>query len=121
VKYRKIVESALGKSLRGSAPVHHADGNHRNDDPSNLVVCPSHAYHHLIHQRTRAFLACGDANKIKCTWCEKWDDPVNINRYSYHKECWNRVRGWEWFYNKDKCHATGGGKTANRQYRAEVR
>jgi len=50
-----IAEKALGKKLPPGAVVHHADGNPSNNKNSNLVICPSQAYHMLIHARTRAY------------------------------------------------------------------
>jgi hypothetical protein len=36
-----IVEAALGRLLRGTERVHHADGDPTNNHPSNLVVAPT--------------------------------------------------------------------------------
>ena len=51
---RRIAEKALGKPLPKGAEVHHVDGNSENDKPTNLVICPSHAYHMLLHARMRS-------------------------------------------------------------------
>jgi hypothetical protein len=50
---RRLAEKALGKPLPKGAVIHHIDGSSLNDIPTNLVVCPSHAYHMLLHARTR--------------------------------------------------------------------
>jgi HNH endonuclease len=94
VIYQHIIlaESALGKPLPRGAEVHHVDGNPSNCDPKNLVICPSHAYHFLIELRTRAYDACGDPNKRRCSYCKQWDDTVNMYTHprrptAYHRDC----------------------------------
>lgn len=67
--HRLVVEKALGKPLRKTAPVHHADGDKLNNHPSNLVACDSAAYHNLLHLRERALLATGDPNRRACQIC----------------------------------------------------
>ena len=91
-----IVERAIGRELKDGECVHHVDENPSNNENKNLVVCPSHKYHFLLHRRQRAFDSCGDANKRKCSYCEVWDDPKNLYIYganeirSYHKDCKNK-------------------------------
>lgn len=53
---RYLAELALGKNLPKGACVHHVDGNPLNNESSNLVICPSHAYHMLLHKRLRQAL-----------------------------------------------------------------
>lgn len=50
-------EKALGKKLPKGAIVHHVDEDKGNNENSNLVICPDHAYHMLIHARTRKYEA----------------------------------------------------------------
>lgn len=64
-----IAEKALGKSLPKGAVVHHVDCDPGNNKNNNLLVCPSQAYHRLIHQRQAAFDACGHAGYRKCVRC----------------------------------------------------
>src|ERR1700719_4302397 len=73
-----VAEAALGRPVPDGAEVHHVDGDTSNSESTNLVICPSHAYHFLIELRTKAYEACGDPNKRKCTYCKQWDDPVNL-------------------------------------------
>lgn len=86
-----IAELALGRELRGSEEVHHVDENEENDDPSNLVICPSTEYHQLLHMRTRAWMACGNANWVKCKYCHIYDNPRNMTNKGKtskaHKSC----------------------------------
>lgn len=97
-EHTEIAENALGKKLPDGACVHHADMNKTNNAQENLVICPDHAYHKLLHRRTDAFNACGNANWVKCCHCKQYDDPVSLtvtNRkvngivvpLSYHKSC----------------------------------
>lgn len=92
-KHVLIVEEILGKKLPINAIVHHMDSNPANNEHTNLVVCPSDAYHQLLHQRIRAFNASGNANYRKCTICQKYDDPMNnmyfTRKQAHHRQCRN--------------------------------
>jgi len=55
-----IAERALGRPLPKGAEVHHVDEDPANNLPSNLVICQDHAYHMLIHYRTRVRRAGGN-------------------------------------------------------------
>jgi HNH endonuclease len=90
-EHRLIVERILGKPLPPGAVVHHVDENRLNNDPANLVVCPSNKYHQLIHQRMNAYAATGNPNWRKCPYCGKYDDPANMRSEKsgrcVHREC----------------------------------
>ena len=73
-----VAEKSLGKQLPSGAVVHHLDGNPGNNDSSNLLVCPSQAYHRLIHQREKAFDACGHADHRKCVRCGVYEAAENM-------------------------------------------
>lgn len=104
-----IVEKAIGKYLRHSAPVHHIDEIRTNNANDNLVACDSQAYHHLLHQRTRALDACGDANAHRCPECHGYENQNDlvyrerkgrINGVWRHRKCetkrvvaWRRIHG----------------------------
>jgi recombinational DNA repair protein (RecF pathway) len=51
------------------------------------VICPNDAYHFLLHRRTRALDATGNANARKCNYCGQWDDPENL--YISHHACFH--------------------------------
>lgn len=88
--YFPIVEKAIGRRLPNGAEVHHVDGNPFNNEPSNLVVCPDAAYHKLLHQRQRAFDACGHYDWRKCQFCKQYDDPANLwvsRKKACHRAC----------------------------------
>lgn len=92
---RAIVERALGKPLSGKHPVHHVNLDERDDRKDNLVVCQNSAYHNLLHQRTRAYHACGDANARRCWICKEYNNQADITvcvsngraAQTYHKRC----------------------------------
>lgn len=80
-----IAERAIGKKLPSGAVVHHVDNNPANNEPTNLVVCPSQAYHMLIHQRQAAYDACGNASYRKCVYCGTYSDPNEMKVHSRPK------------------------------------
>lgn len=85
-----IAEKALGYSVPKGVEVHHFDENKANNSPSNLVICPDRAYHFLLHQRQKAFDACGNPNWEKCQFCGNYDDPSNLKyrgKSRYHPKC----------------------------------
>ena len=106
-EYILIAEKALGKYLPPKSIVHHA-----NEDPadnSSLVICNDIAYHALIHQRTRAFKACGNPHYIHCYHCDGWFDPSVMTKH--RKGCKNLCKPCEkelghYYYIKNK---NGGG------------
>lgn len=95
VTARIIVEEALGRKLKGSEEVHHADENPQNNTKENLVLCPTRAYHMLLHIRMKALDLCGHADYRSCTICKAYDDTKNLSTASngngqpryWHKRC----------------------------------
>lgn len=96
--HREIVENIIGIKLPKGSIVHHVDGNRMNNIPSNLVVCPSSAYHTLIHRRQDALEKTGNANFRACEKCTEYDDPKNMvlsksgQRYAHPPGACNPVR-----------------------------
>lgn len=87
-----VAERALGRPLPPGAEVHHVDENRANNAGTNLVICPSRAYHFLLHQRMRALAACGNANYRKCPFCKRYSDPSTMahnksSRHFFHRAC----------------------------------
>lgn len=95
-----IVEAVLGHALPPGAEIHHVDEDKANNAHTNLVVCPSKAYHKLLHTRSAALDACGNASYRKCPFCKEYSDPVAMthnasSRYYYHQSCksaYNKAR-----------------------------
>ncbi len=95
VTARLIAEAYLGRPLKGEEEVHHVDENPLNNATRNLVICPSRAYHMLLHVRSLALDACGNANHRKCNICKEYDATDNMStakngngqsRY-WHRKC----------------------------------
>lgn len=110
-RYRLVVERILGFPLPPGAVVHHWDEDRNNNLPHNLVVCPSEAYHNLLHMRMEAAKASGDPNKLRCYVCKQYDDkerllPVrkagrNVTTF-YHPPCRNAYRRAKYLAEKVK-------------------
>lgn len=67
-----LVETLLNVRLPDPVCIHHVDGNRRNNQQNNFVVCPNQAYHLLLHARTRIVNAGGipSVHKI-CSSCKQ--------------------------------------------------
>ena len=99
-----VVEAALGHYLPLSAEVHHVNEKKGENVGGNLVACNDRAYHGLLHQRTRALDACGDANALRCHLCSKYDRqeeiritsqgrPLHLScRRKYHRDYKHQLR-----------------------------
>ena len=94
--HRTVAEKVLGRPLRKEEVIHHVDGDRANNEPTNLVICPDHAYHHMLHRRERALDASGHADWLKCTYCQEYDDPKYLLVYphknrggfnKWHRDC----------------------------------
>jgi hypothetical protein len=106
----RIAEAALGKRLPPCAEVHHVDGDGSNNAPTNLVICPDHAYHLLLHKRQRALDACGDANFSRCWLCGTWSAPEALTfkkdrAEAFHATCWAAYQVVLRAKRKEKAHA----------------
>lgn len=77
-----LVEKILGRYLPPGAEVHHWNEDKRDNSLHNLLLCPSRAYHSLVHSRTRALEACGVSSFKKCPYCQTYDDPVTMQLHN---------------------------------------
>ncbi len=85
---RLIATLALGHRLPKGAEVHHVDGNHANNTPSNLVICQDHTYHVLLHRRQRAFDICDHAEWVPCQLCGRYANPSRFDpQFPAHPRC----------------------------------
>ena len=75
-EHRYLAAKALGKPLPDGVDVHHHGGGKHG---GQLVICQDRNYHKLLHIRTRAYEATGDAEKRKCDICKRWDDVSNMS------------------------------------------
>ena len=87
-----VAEAALGKPLPKGAEVHHINEIKTDNRSENLVICPSKAYHKMLHTRATALSECGNASFRKCPFCKKYDNPDAMkhnksSRYFYHNAC----------------------------------
>jgi hypothetical protein len=73
-----VAKRALGRPLPEGVEVHHVNEVKSDNRGSNLVICPNREYHALLHVRTRALDACGNAAFRQCEYCKKWDAPENL-------------------------------------------
>lgn len=70
--------------------IHHVNQKRSCNENGNLVVCQDNAYHKLLHQRTRALLACGHADWRKCNVCKQYDASENMyvsGDVAHHRYC----------------------------------
>ena len=95
-----IAEKVIGKELPAMAEVHHINNIGTDNRNNNLIICPSRAYHKLLHVRETALNECGNANYRKCPFCKEYSDPHVMkhnasSRYYYHSSCkseYNKIR-----------------------------
>jgi len=88
LKHITIAENILKKQLPLKAVIHHPFG--RKNKNTIFVICENPTYHQLLHQRERAYRACGHASWRKCWVCKKYDNPANLyisGSHAHHREC----------------------------------
>jgi hypothetical protein len=105
---RFLVKRILGRELRNGECVYHIDENPFNNDLSNLVVCPSTAYHELLHVRTKALQECGHVDWRKCFTCKQYDAKENMIEI--------RPTGRGPRYRHSKCHSDYNGQALLRRW-----
>jgi hypothetical protein len=98
-----MAERALGRLLPDGVEIHHVDENKSNNVPGNLVLCENRAYHALLHKRSRALAACGDASALRCYFCHTYDNQADIYTTSQGK---TRHRSCERRWAKERANAS---------------
>ena len=79
--HRDVAEQALGHVLPPKAVVHHVNEDENDFRNCNLVICQDEGYHKLLHQRTRAYRACGHADWRMCTRCKQYAPVSELHIY----------------------------------------
>lgn len=100
-----VVCRVLGRKLPAKAEVHHVDEDKTRNVGGNLVLCPDRAYHMLLHQRARAYDACGNASWRICTFCSVYGAPRTLRckkKQAWHPDCRRK-------YQRDRWKITGPG------------
>jgi hypothetical protein len=92
-----VATKALGRTLPERSHVHHVNENRQDYSNQNLVICQDKSYHRLLHYRSNAYNATGNADSRKCDYCKQWELPDSPNiegcsntLYPYqfrHKKC----------------------------------
>lgn len=86
-----IVEKILGKKLPKGAVVHHVNENPLDNRHENLVVLQNQGMHNIVHGRTKALAATGNARAKPCRFCHQYETDVNKLKKNgtnhYHLEC----------------------------------
>lgn len=87
-----LAEKALGRALPKGVQVHHVDEDKKNNNPSNLVICPNQQYHMLLHKRRDALIATDNPDMRRRNFCKCWDIVENMyisKTGQHHRACIN--------------------------------
>ena len=86
-----MAENMFDGKLPNGMEVHHLDENRGNSNHCNLMICES-SYHKLQHRRLRSIKAAGVSWYLKCSYCQRYDNPKNMflrkkTNIAWHRQC----------------------------------
>jgi hypothetical protein len=81
-----IMEKLNGGSLPGGAEVHHKDGNRKNNDPSNLMLCSGRQEHMIIERKQKRIAEFGTLDVKRCISCK---EVKHLDQYSKNWRSWD--------------------------------
>ena len=87
--HRWIVERVIGRKLKPKEIVHHINYNKLDNRRCNLLLCPSQAYHLLIHARTN-YINKG-INPDTHHFCSMHQEFLSKELFPKNKNEWNGV------------------------------
>jgi hypothetical protein len=89
-EHRVAAENKYGRKLLDGECVHHIDGDKQNNNPDNLVVCKSSAYHSVLHRKvtckqrrlpdeSNPIIKCGCGCGRKFRKYDQWNRPRSFS------------------------------------------
>jgi hypothetical protein len=78
--HREIAKQVLGHEIPRNVEIHHVDGNGKNNNHDNLVICENKSYHMLLHNRSNGLRACGNVHARLCYGCKQWKDKSEFQK-----------------------------------------
>lgn len=98
-EHRLVMEQQLGRYLLSHEQVHHIDGNKSNNDPRNLMLCPSQKAHSEQHSYDNDFLIelliryADIKGKLPSKReCDKYPQLPSSSTYIRHFGSWSRAK-----------------------------
>lgn len=90
--HKEIVNKLLTKPPPRRMEIHHVDRDKSNNNHSNLVVCPDHNYHMILHMRTKVLDLGGDPNIDKwCSGCKELHNKKEFRKDSNRSDGLQRL------------------------------
>lgn len=94
--HRAIAESILNRELKITEVVHHIDGDHRNNEITNLMVCDTHSSHYKIHNGAVALITPNGSytalKKIIISTCKNCGSTLEYFNYTKGEKQYCNIR-----------------------------